>query len=354
MSGADGSFTVLWRPSAVYTDETADGSVMRRNESHVNAVCQGYAPVHVPLAGLDVREPIVLQLGPSLSIRGRVVDTRGGPVSGVILWPADPTPLGDTVGGPATSDPFSFGFNIENSLRGGEGVCQTAEDGSFELDQLLERAYHLLAYDPRTATCAGPRRVDAGASGVVIELDRDSGVARIAGRLITADGDPLPGAAVLLTRPIPEDPGFLPPLETDGLTTDAEGRFVLSALAGQGARLNFFHPTFFLFTCRLEGFADLEHLEIVAPTLCELQIVLADPTRARRARVLDGEDQLLHALQFRGSEATMLDRLTLVEGKSEVVRVSDTARTLVLYQGEEEVERVPIRLDPGQRTTVRL
>jgi hypothetical protein len=327
---------------------------MRRTETHVNAVHEGHAPVHVPLAGLDVREPIVLQLGPSLSIRGRVVDTRGEPVQGVIVWPADPTPLGDTVGGPATSDPSSFYYNVENSLRGGEGVCQTAADGTFELDQLFERSYHLLAYDPRTATCVGPQRIDAGSSGIVIELDRETGVVRIAGRMITADGEPLAAATVLVTRPIPEDPAFLPPLGPDGLTTDAEGRFELSAQAGHGARLTFFHPTFFVFVCRLDRFADLGHLEIVAPTLCELQIALADPARARSARVLDGEDQRLQVLQFRGSEGTMLDRLYLVEGKSEVVRVSDTARTLVLYQGEEEVERVPIRLDPGQRTTVRL
>lgn len=58
-------------------------------------------------------------------------------------------------------------------------------------------------------------------------------------------------------------------------------------------------------------------------------------------------------LQFRGSEGTMLDRLSLVEGKSEVVRVSDAARTLVLYRENEEVQRLPIRLDPDQRTILR-
>lgn len=352
-SAEDGSFTILWRPSAVYTSESPDGTVARRNESHIFAVKEGYGPVHVELAGLDVREPILLQLGPSLSIRGRVVDTRGEPLSGIVVWPADPTPLGDTVGGPAASDRFTFYSNVENSLRGGEGVCRTTEDGSFELDQLFERAYHLLIYDPRTAAYAGPRRIDAGASGIVLELDREIGVQRIAGRVVTAAGAGLEEAIVVITRPIPEDPCFQPQLGSGDLKTDAEGHFEFPALCAQGARLTFFHPEFFLFECPLERFSDLQHLEIVAPTLCELQIELADPARASSARILDVEGEPLCALEFRGSGASMSPRLHLVEGKSEVVQVSDAARTLVLYRGEEEIERLPIRLDPDQRTILR-
>jgi RNA polymerase sigma factor (sigma-70 family) len=352
-SSEDGSFTVLWRPSAVYRSDATNGSAVRRTETHINAVKEGYGPVHEELAGHDAREPIVLQLRPHLSIRGRVVDTRGEALSGVVVWPMDPTPLGDTVGFPATSDPFFFAINVESLLRGGEGVCRTTEDGSFELDQLFERAYHLMAFDPRTTSSTGPHRVEAGASGIVLELDRETGLQRIAGRLVTAAGAGLEGAIVTLTRPIPEDPAFHPPLGTGELTTDAEGRFEFSAFAAPGASLTFFHSEFFLFTCPLERFGDLQQLEIVAPTLCELQIELADPARARSARILDGEGEPLFALQFRGSGASMISPLYLVEGKSEVVRISDAARTLVLYQGEEEVERLPIRLEPGQRTVLR-
>ncbi len=352
-SDEDGSFTVLWRPSAVYPSGSPDGTVVRRNETHVNAVKEGYGPVHEELAGHDVREPILLQLRAPLSIRGRIVDTRGESLPGIVVWPTDPTPFGDTAGGLVTNDPFSFAFNVENSLRGGEGVCQTTEDGTFELDQLFERAYHLLVYDPRTAAYSGPHPIDAGASGIVLVLDCENGLQRIAGRLVTADGDGLAGALVRLTRPIPEDPSFQPPFGTGELTTDAAGRFEFPALVVQDARLNLFHPEFFFFSCPLERFADLQQLVIVAPTLCELQVELADPARARHTRVLDGEDEPLFMLQFRGSEGTMLDRLSLVEGKSEVVRVSDAARTLVLYRENEEVQRLPIRLDPDQRTILR-
>lgn len=103
----------------------------------------------------------------------------------------------------------------------------------------------------------------------------------------------------------------------------------------------------------LERLGDLQHLELVAPILCELQIELADPALARSARVLDGEDQPLFSLELRGLGATMVERIYFDEGKSEVVRISDAARTLVLYRGSEEVQRFSLRLDPDQRTVFR-
>jgi hypothetical protein len=49
----------------------------------------------------------------------------------------------------------------------------------------------------------------------------------------------------------------------------------------------------------------------------------------------------------------MQEGLPLRGGKSDVVRVSDTARTLVLTKGGDEVLRLPLRLDPDQRTVCR-
>jgi len=128
-SGADGAFTVLWRPSAVSTSESPDGSIVRRTETHIHAVHEDFGPVQLPLADLDVREPIVLRLRSPLAIRGRVVDTRGEPLAGVVVWPRDPTPLGDTTGGPAAGDPFNFACNVENVLRGGEGAAGRLRTG---------------------------------------------------------------------------------------------------------------------------------------------------------------------------------------------------------------------------------
>ena len=50
----------------------------------------------------------------------------------------------------------------------------------------------------------------------------------------------------------------------------------------------------------------------------------------------------------------ILQSVGLEGGKSTVVRVPETARTLVLYKGDAEVLRRSLQLDPGQRTNLHL
>ncbi len=354
-TGADGSFALLWLPSRIYTATRPDGVIVKHVETHISAAKEGYGPVHEELARFDVREPITLQLRDALAITGRVVSAGGEPLEGVVVWPADPTPSGTALeGSSAPGDPF----NVENALReGGASGFVTSAGGHFALDQLLPRVYRLLVWDPRRATYSGPWPVEAGATDVVLVLDRESGTERVAGRLITAEGLPLAGAVVRPSRSIPEDYSFEPPLPASlqvDSSTDEEGRFEFPALARGGTRLMFFHPDVFMFQAFLDEFGDHQQLEIVAPRLCELQIdSSSDPGLARKARVFDDQDRELFALQFRGGEGIMVPRIGIVEGKSDVVRVSETARTLVLYKEDREVLRVPIRLDPHQRTTIR-
>jgi hypothetical protein len=78
------------------------------------------------------------------------------------------------------------------------------------------------------------------------------------------------------------------------------------------------------------------------------------PARAGSARILDGEDQLQHALQFRRPAATMVDRLFLDEGKSEVVRAYDAARTLVLTGAARRSCACRSGSIPGRRTILGL
>ena len=44
----------------------------------------------------------------------------------------------------------------------------------------------------------------------------------------------------------------------------------------------------------------------------------------------------------------------LHSGRSGVVQAPETARTLVLYQGQQELQRTPVALDPAQRTELHL
>ena len=61
----------------------------------------------------------------------------------------------------------------------------------------------------------------------------------------------------------------------------------------------------------------------------------------------------LEISEFRGGGRREAGRQPLQQGRSNPLAVADTASTLVLYKGDEEVRRVPLRLTPGERTVVR-
>jgi RNA polymerase sigma factor (sigma-70 family) len=343
-SAADGTFTVLWHSTKTHTIGLPDGSRMRRTERHLTTTKEGLRPAHVAIAELDLTAPVVLRLEPELGIAGRVVDARGEALENVRIWVSDPTPLGTFVDGSATQcAPLSV-----ESFGGSEPGCRSDADGRFELRQLLAREYQVMVFDPRTASFGGPWLLAAGSGGVTLVLDAEPGV-RVAGRMVTADGEPLGEGLVLLQR---VGPGGLV-FNGNEVTTDAAGAFEFPSVVLAGTKLTCFHPSFFVHSVALEGLADPAHLELVAPRLCEVQIELADPGLADHARFHDGDGHELAALAFDSSSVSLLAELALPRGRSDVVQVADTARMLVLYQAGQEVLRVPMQPDPAQRTVLR-
>ena len=136
--------------------------------------------------------------------------------------------------------------------------------------------------------------------------------------------------------------------------TDADGRFDLGEIALEGATLLLQDPRIFLRTVTLAEHADPARLELVEPVLCELQVDLTErPELADAVRVLDGEGRELETMESFGN-AWSVDTEALVSGgRSPVLLVRESAQTLVLLSGGREVLRKPVRVDPGERTTVR-
>ena len=140
-----------------------------------------------------------------------------------------------------------------------------------------------------------------------------------------------------------------------GTRTDEEGRFEFEALATRGTVLELQHDSLFIRTFSLEDAGDLDDLEIVQPVMCELQVLLrGDPTEADSVQVLDRDGEPLELLESFGAFLAFGDSAQLVEGKTGVIQVLETARTLVLLKDEVEIQRKPLRLDPTQRTVERL
>ena len=370
LSDHDGAFTVHWNPREAVEfrpfwedDDSRRATETRKSAAlHIAALKAGYAPVRIDVEAADLASPILLQLGPRpLSISGKVRDEAGKPLSGIVVWAKNLTPFGKRVlrqGEQATQLPTT----VEEQLRGGKGARGVTSDasGSFELDGLMPKAYEIELYDPASACYGQGATIEAGAKGVDLVLRLADSVVPVAGRIVSASGRPLPGILLHVQRSGAvgglDDPHASPPESlTRDQTTDEEGGFDFPGLATDGTTLRLFGEGIFFHFVQLSDYGDLANLEIVVPLLCELQIDLEDdPDLADRFQVLDEDEELLTFVVSFGALGNTMNQTGKIEaGRTGVLRVPETARTLVLLDEEGEVTRRPLKLDYERRTILR-
>jgi RNA polymerase sigma factor (sigma-70 family) len=312
---------------------------------------------------------VTLRLGAApLSITGRVVGHDGVRLAGVQVWLADAALFG------AGSQGLLL---VENVLAGDPGKrwrsVETDRDGRFELAGLVAREYTLRAMDPNTLLHADRKAVAAGSSAVEVRLPTDELIPKVAGVVVGRDGSPVAGAKIF-----PMCDAFRLRAQgsvistshaaLDGTRTDGEGRFELLNL-----------PKSFVYL-RIEGEellpleygrdthdapgaeegssnripeAELGKLRIVVQRRCHLQVELSDPGLADGLCILDEQGRRLEINVYVGKGRRTTDTSPIEAGKSHTMAVSDAAATLVLLKGEAEVSRTPLRLKPGETTTVR-
>jgi len=334
-----------------------------RPETRTHVRVFALAPARAPAsAEVELAAPpveLVLRLGAEpLAITGWVLDPTGAPRSGVLIWPRVLTTFGRLPRG-------LEGLDAERTVEG--ELCETGGhlpgavtgvDGRFELACLLDQVYDLEVFDSRTCGRAVVEGVRAGREDLEITFVPEPGTVRVAGRVLSPRGEPVPGIEIRPRRTsferssLPEFVGAEYSRETD-----AEGRFAFEELAMAGTVLDVFTLPWRSF--ELTQFPDPERIEIVVPSLRELQVVLREPQLADAFAVLDAAGAELEMIEMLRRESrsvafTMDERTELTDGRSSVVRVPETARTLVLFLGGVEVLRRPLVLDPQGPTLVEL
>lgn len=362
-TGADGRFTLLWDGGngRSVQDESGTWHEEGAERAQVIALKAGYRPDQEALRERDLALPFVLQLGAPLSITGFALDPEGQPLSGIVVWLQDPTRFGrerHTAGGAE----FDRDLTVEDLVCArAEPAALTVPDGSFEIACLMDRSYSVLALDPRTCSRSGPWSIAAGTQDVELVFTPEP-TERVAGRIVSARGKPRAGLEVTPRRTRSWAAGAEAP-ELSGarirVETDAEGRFEFAQLATTGTALQIAAQPFSMRVLELDGFTDLARLEIVEPELCELQVELAgDPHSATTLEVLDGSGTELELHEVHGGENSFAYSLEtevqLVEGRSRLLFVQETASELVLRKAGQEVLRVPLQLEPGRRVVKRL
>lgn len=323
----------------------------------LRAVKQGYLPAELARpAGNAWPEPLILRLGEApLAITGQVVDADGRPVANATVWTDDETRFG-YIAIESGEMQMTAGANIEGILRGDPWTrrVQTKSDGSFAIEGLLPRDYRVIALDTRHLLVA-KANIPAGSRDVELRMPKEDVYERVAGRVTNLAGAPLAGVHVVLERELEGGSGSpLDRLSSRAATTDADGRFEFSDISRA------------LTTIRLSGEqlafddgipispeTDVEKLALAVPIRVHVQVDVGEQTDFDRVALLDARGEKLYVMVHHGNSAYAMQDVELQGTRTETFSVSESGTTLVLYKGDVELRRVPVKLVPGELNTLR-
>ncbi len=305
--------------------------------------------------------------GETLKLSGRVEDAKGEPRAGIRVYVADATLLGVVDDRPAL---------VETLFAAGEGAWKYVESdaaGRFELDGLLDREYVVRAHDPSTLLRVDSKPTRAGGREVVLRLPTDELHPLVAGRVLSLSGTPVAGAQVrpmcdalsvsYLGRTISTSHDRI-----DGATTDDEGRFELrnvpkslvylrvdgeSILPVEYGRYVENDPRVADTQLRELPRERITELEIRVEARCHMRVELAHAEFADELAVLDAQGRETAISLFDANGRRDTERHPLHAGRSAMLSVPESGRTLVLFKAGVEVARSALELDPSQPTTVR-
>ena len=360
--------------SRTQSDETG-GFVLPMSEAYgvrtVLAMHRGYLPARVELAAtgaaLDAREhPFVMMrlLGEPRRLHGRVVDAAGQPVANARVWVADGsvTVVGNrmvTLEGFLGAEP-----EREPGVTALWPFVRSAEDGSFVIEGLTDRAYEVAAMrDSDLVTAVATAH--PGMAPVTVALPGSA--AAVAGTVVDRNGAPVAGVQVIprcwpVRRPYRDDRWNVVCAENydaSSATTGADGRFRFDHLSGDGVSLRIEAATILpvLIGERSGDLATVNgwptDLQVVVDRRVHVKVDIADPGLADSFRVerSDGARQLIH--RFSGDVVGVVDKMRIRDGKSEVFGLPEGHCTIVLMRDGEVLRRVPVDLQAGELRVVR-
>lgn len=326
----------------------------------LRVVAEGLLPVELQLGELQPAQlgnlEVVLD-SEALRISGTVVDASGAAVVGARVWTRDGVDFGSVREEHAGTN-LLMHRSVEELLADGDGrSAHTDTNGRFELRGLLARDYRILVQHPRTLEIAGPDAYAAGATDLRLVVGGREHLRRVAGRVVDAGGNPLENVRIFVDRSGVAADGSIwraGPFPSSKVLTDTDGRFVFEELSIAGTVLQVgrsSHPR--ASRIPLAQHPDLEAIEIVLPTACDVRIELDDPNRATSFHFVDAAGQAVPCTVQSGGILIMSDGLQLNGGRSDLVQADDSAVELLLIRGVEVAERIPVRLKPGELNVLR-
>jgi len=336
------------------------------------ALARGWRPVEYepPLESGKSDWPAFVRLklaDETLSLSGRVVDASDEPMAGVRVFVADATLFGAVNGRPAV---------VETLFVDGDSpwkFVETDRDGRFVLDGLLDRDYVVRAHDSATLLRTDSEPTRAGRSGLELRIPTGSVFPLVAGRVLSLGGQPIVGASIY-----PMCDAFRITHDGQPITTSHDG--VEGTRTGEDGRFELRNVPLNLVYLRVDGetilpveygryvegdrrFANtkvrelprdkITELEIRVEARCHMQVELASRDFADELAVLDAQGAEIAISLYEAGSRRDTERHPLHDGRSAVLSVPESGRTLVLFKDGQDVARQPIELDASKPITVR-
>ena len=345
------------------TRSDADGRFVLEVEGaptgSLRAVAAGHLPAELEVAAIpeSSRHAVELILGEApASIRGRVVDAEGQPLADVEVWTADGEHFAKVARRIGDVEVF-IRSSVEELIQPDGRRTRTDREGRFELTGLLLRDYDLLALNRATLELVQGPNVRAPQASVTLRMAGEQPTRPLAGRVVNYAGEPLADVRVGLDRtvPTPLGEGRVTTSIEPRTSTDRDGRFELGPVVIEGTSLVLLDTgAAMLPRFELEGRSDLDALELRVPEVCHLRVTLDDPDYADGLSVLNADGDAMMFTFNVGELRLSAAGAGLEDGRSDLLEINETAATLVLHRGGEEVLRVPLNPRGGEVEEVRL
>ncbi len=307
--------------------------------------------------------PLVIRLDkPALAIRGSVLDEQGDPLPDAWIEILDGTPWGFARRVDEALEPMAeFSWETLASNRGWTDHVEVDAEGRFEIGELSEREYTLVAFDPRSLHFLRSEKIRAGASDVEFVIDTSERRELVAGRVVDSSGAPVPGAKITLGATIPWRIGAKGELQQGTgssleVVADAQGRFEFRGVSAEANRLSVDAPAsrwFGAYTL-LSKEPDLQTLRVTLPSVVFVEVELSEETigAGKKPTYVFAVDErgmglrnTLNGMQiqpdFAGSR------------RSGAFAIADTARFLIVRYSDESTLRIPVKLEPGKLNVIR-
>lgn len=310
------------------------------------AIVTGFGALVAPGAPPVPEQRLVLG-GPSLAIRGRVVDAEDRALSNwqvVVLDGVNLTP---------GMLPSTRAESLADEEQGGGATSR--HDGSFVIRGLARRAYVLRCFDLKSLVSFESEPIEAGRHDVVLRVPADAVWKKLDGRVVSQDGTGIANARVTLKMITERGQGGWTSVDGAPLTTDEQGRFTLKNVPRVWTYLSIDGDAVLPASWSFDGADPATELAITVHRRCHFRFESTasgtDVPDALELLDADGNGETIWLINANGW--TSMTRMPLEGGKSLVVSAGDGVKTLVLLRDESPIARMPVTLAPGDVQTVR-